>query len=35
MLVMGSIIFLFIAAIASAFIIPNKSISDNEWDRKY
>ena len=35
MFIMGSIIALFIAAIAAAYLIPNSKVSDNEWDKKY
>lgn len=33
--VFGVIIFLFVAAIASVWLIPNKSISNNEHDIKF
>jgi hypothetical protein len=29
------ILVLFVSAIVAPWVIPNKKVSDNEWDRKY
>lgn len=35
MIMLGIIGVLFVAAIVAPFIIPNKKLSDNDWDKKY
>jgi hypothetical protein len=32
---LGLIIVLFVAAIVAPFVLPNKKLSDNDWDKKY